>query len=970
MKKLLTAVFEFTCASVFAWNWADKGADVVIDENVTVANADVEKVASLTSIQINSGFTLTFTNTQRVVLSATLTGDGALNVGDGGAVTFSGNSLAYTGEMHFLNSKIVVTTDYGLGSGKKSDGTTQRFVYSDGSYHSTARPNSDGLMFSSGVTCKPGIYYYGSRTLDARTWFTQTMSDSLTFDGPVYINKPGNVDSVRVGNYIFNGEVGAEDSGHGTPGLEVYGIAYLNGGFKFPGSVSYCLVYVNNGAEIHLASKMKSFGGSGFFYGNGKVICDTNDVLPQAERVGLGQRNVKSGTLDLNGHNQTIYLLQTPTDSKYFWDPTKDEQDYVSVTSAAPATLTMNGNLSTTYPFACRFAGAVSLSKTAGGTYTLVNQYSSSTGTLSVSAGTVEFKWGAGWGGDVQISGNGKVVFDDAYTSLNGLGRSRVVLSDTAKLVISNGVEISCTSLTLGTTEVVAGRTYTSADYPDWIEGDGSVRVLDVLVTRTWTGGGSGWNDSANWGGMPAPAAGQRAQIPAGFAVEVADADVSTVSALGLLDLAAGSSVSFVNGSVACPIPAILTGSGAIRSLGASSVTLSGNNTQFYGPMEFTNTPVYVTSRTGLGSPSRAIVHWASHPLLGDNRDAPLRFRGAGLINDVPLKIQGRRNSAARAFTDDLSDPYVQNGSWDYIGAGDTAEIWFGSYTFDGGIKPTAGAVKFELRPGCTMEIKDKALDVNSVNARFTIGAGARLLFNANGAKWKNFFSFCGDGTIVCGASNVLCNGVAMCLASTNSVTVLDLDGHNQWPGSVLYHQTDSLNGSDNATRDSVGYGIVTSATPATISMSYGATRINALKYTGKASLTRNGSGTYTLVNKYSDTAGTLTVGSGEVKFDWGAGWGGDIAVSGTGKVTFAAKCPENDNGTATGSATVSGTGKLVVASGVRYCCAKLRLGTTDIPRGYYTAAQLNALSSGSWIDGAGKICVGNAKPGFVVILK
>jgi len=268
------------------------------------------------------------------------------------------------------------------------------------------------------------------------------------------------------------------------------------------------------------------------------------------------------------------------------------------------------------------------------------------------------------------------------------------------------------------------------------------------------------------------------------------------------------------------------------------------------------------------------------------------------------------------------------------------------------------------------MEIKDKALDVNSVNARFTIGAGARLLFNANGAKWKNFFSFCGDGTIVCGASNVLCNGVAMCLASTNSVTVLDLDGHNQWPGSVLYHQTDSLNGSDNATRDSVGYGIVTSATPATISMSYGATRINALKYTGKASLTRNGSGTYTLVNKYSDTAGTLTVGSGEVKFDWGAGWGGDIAVSGTGKVTFAAKCPENDNGTATGSATVSGTGKLVVASGVRYCCAKLRLGTTDIPRGYYTAAQLNALSSGSWIDGAGKICVGNAKPGFVVILK
>ena len=61
----------------------------------------------------------------------------------------------------------------------------------------------------------------------------------------------------------------------------------------------------------------------------------------------------------------------------------------------------------------------------------------------------------------------------------------------------------------------------------------------------------------------------------------------------------------------------------------------------------------------------------------------------------------------------------------------------------------------------------------------------------------------------------------------------------------------------------------------------------NAIQFSGQANFAFTGSGSYALVNRYSDTKGTLSATAGEVIIKWGAGWGGDIELSGSGKVSF-----------------------------------------------------------------------------------
>ena len=111
----------------------------------------------------------------------------------------------------------------------------------------------------------------------------------------------------------------------------------------------------------------------------------------------------------------------------------------------------------------------------------------------------------------------------------------------------------------------------------------------------TWTGGGSGWADGANWGGT-APGAGDTAVIPSGFDVTVADGDVATVGALGAIRVEG--SLVFLNTSSAVTIAGNISGAGAITSQGAVGITLAGDNVGHTGRMEFTNSNVTVTSRT------------------------------------------------------------------------------------------------------------------------------------------------------------------------------------------------------------------------------------------------------------------------------------------------------------------------------------------------------------------------------------
>jgi hypothetical protein len=444
--------------------------------------------------------------------------------------------------------------------------------------------------------------------------------------------------------------------------------------------------------------------------------------------------------------------------------------------------------------------------------------------------------------------------------------------------------------------------------------------------------------------------------IPEGKTVTVSDADVAVIEAVSAIEIAAGGKLDFANVSVPVTISANISGEGSVRSSAAAGITLSGDNFYHTGSMEFTNTPVYVTSRTGLGNPSRQIVHYGSGTDKGPYY--PLRFRGNGLTNDVPLACSGQRNDSARYYTDSLSDPWVQNGYVDYVTSSHTPSIAIGDYVFTDGLRNTAGSLQFLVSQGCTCTIKITPLSLRKSNnwSHFQAGADAVVRFEVAGNQWTDAFSLNGNGTFLCCVPGVLDATRALCMARASDVTVLNLNGNSQTCKYIRNSQSPSWSTSKyTATRGSKGYGLVTSATDADVTLTSSVDVPIALKFSGRAGLNHQGTGTNTIVNQFSDTKGTLSVSAGAVKFDWGAGWGGDISVSGNGRVIFAESCPSNKINTATGEVTLSGSAKLELSQGTRYCCAKLTMGETTITSGIATAAKYPG-----WIEGAGYVHVGH----------
>ena len=979
MKIWLSISVALVCSGVFAdWSWAGKTGSVTIPSGTTatVADGDVSTVAALTAIEIESGATLSFVNTaNRCTLVAALSGDGTLNTGDGSPVTFAGDNRGFTGEMRFTNSKIVVTSRYGLGSATDAGGAT-RYVYSDGSYHATARPNADGLKFrGEGLTNDVGICWYGTRSTSERVWFVDSMSDPMVFNGPLKMNKSGNVDSIRVGNWIFNGGLGEVA---GTPGYEIASgcKAYIREKpvVQVTSRSSYRLFLIEANAELHLCVGGGAWNNGNIIYGDGKVVCDAANVLP-SPICALGNKNKKAGTIDLNGFDQTIGRLTNPTRTEWYgdyfvWNPSPGEADYVCITSAVPATLTMTSDTSTTN-FAGRFRGYASLSKTGSAPlFTFVNQYSDTRGTLSVSRGAVRFIWGAGWGGDVALSGTGKVIFEGG----NSLGAaSSASIEDSGKIVVSNGLALACRNLAWRGDFVAPG--LYAAGSCDWLEGDGSLYVLGGSDGCIWTGGGSGWSDSANWEDGAVPGDGDFVYIPSGLTAVVADADVALVSSLGSILIDSGATLSFVNTANRCTLAAALSGNGTLNTGDGSPVTFAGYNRSFTGEMRFTNSKIVVTSRYGLGSAvcadgtQRYVYSDGSyHATARPNADG-LKFRGEGLTNDVGICWYGTRSDSARVwFVDSMSDPLVLNGPFKMNKQGNVDYVRVGNWIFNGGIGEVAGTPGYQIAPDCKAYIRENPVVQKSGYRQIQIRDNAELHMCVGGGTWSSDNFICGPGTFVCDADDVIPSPICALGQKDYKSGTIDLNGHNQTTGRLKHPTNTSFIW--NPRPGDADYVCITSAVPATLTMTSDSSTTNfAGRFCGYASLSKTGTAPlFTFINQYSDTRGTLSVSQGAVKFLWGAGWGGDIALSGTGKAIFEEPCPANRPKTAAGAVTLADSSKLVVSNGVRYCCASLSLGGQEIPDGLYTATQLNALVSGSWIEGGGMISVG--RPGLVITFR
>jgi autotransporter-associated beta strand protein len=169
--------------------------------------------------------------------------------------------------------------------------------------------------------------------------------------------------------------------------------------------------------------------------GNGTLRTDVPNALPPATRLKIGLSYATGGTLNLNGRDQTVSQLLNSTTNA----------GVRVVTSAAPATLTVNQNINTNFDGA--FAGAARLCMAGAGTLTLTGTNSTSSGGAIVSNGTLAVTAPRGLGpGPVLLCGG---TLRCAVPATNALAVGSLTWHPAGAVVLALGSDGTCGRLAI-----------------------------------------------------------------------------------------------------------------------------------------------------------------------------------------------------------------------------------------------------------------------------------------------------------------------------------------------------------------------------------------------------------------------------------------------------------------------------------------------------------------------------------------
>ena len=441
--------------------------------------------------------------------------------------------------------------------------------------------------------------------------------------------------------------------------------------------------------------------------------------------------------------------------------------------------------------------------------------------------------------------------------------------------------------------------------------------------------------------------------VPAGGAA-ITDADIADVEALTSIVLADATSVVTAEG-LASPLnlSAAISGPGALTFASCAGVTVAGDNSSLTGTFNFNDTPVLVTSRYGLGGENTPSANFTK----GTN--GTLSFSGNGLTNDVPLHITGEIDLPNG--TDEL---FHQRG--DIILTGE--RIWFRNVEVEEGlVGNTSYSFFLTVRPDCKVTLRpDVSIRANSSGGGLLYFMGElnkpltgviRLETGTIDARaGMNHFNYV--DILELGVENTFAETATLKSSLSNKDGGLDLCGRGQSFACIVPASAPTQASTDCQT--------VRSADPATLTFTDTTERAVTMpfKFSGAASFTYAGNGSYTIVNQLSDTTGDLTVSSGTVTFDWNAGWGtGDVTVDGG---ELVCNSPQTLTA-ATGRLVVSGEGRLTVAAGVTLKVASAKVGAVELQKGVeYAKADLDELGCGDFFSGEGLISVADDGSEFV----
>ncbi|MFO7937803.1 MAG: autotransporter-associated beta strand repeat-containing protein [Kiritimatiellia bacterium] len=793
-----------------------------------------------------------------------------------------------------------------------SNGDWRRIYVPKSGAMGTGTLTLDGGSISSSLDHPGGLMFLSTTT--------HTNKIVLIKNSPVFVGKPTDYND----NVTLNGNID----------LNTYTL-YLRGGGT--GTINGVISEGASDAIIKLDAGTWTLGGENTFTGNltinyGVIKLGTSVALDADVNVLFSE---KGGILALNGNHQTIASL------------TGEEGTVLvnTLTSSDAATLTVNQSGNTV--FDGKLSEAISLIKLGSGTLTLTERQSSTTGDIAVNNGTLAVASGAVLdSGDISVSNASlNVTSGAALDSSSGItvvdGSLNLstpdAITDTTALYIGNGGEIT---LGGGTTETVdklfingiqQERGYYGAT------GSGAMFINDTFfsgtemlfvesnppitpVDTTWDAEGSDTFVSTpeNWVDDAVPTDSGAANL-----IFATDGDTATIdSTMNLykitfnrdnnFTLATGNGI-ITNGvgGISAQTPStsahtytieedmvlyesqtwnVENGSAStllvidgklddgflpcnITKEGTGDLKLTASNS-FDGVFTGNGGDIDVTDSHAFGSTN-------GHTVINGYSGARLSVSN-GVNIEEPLYLHGELNNAGTLISkgdgiNTISGPVTCEDQV-RIKAIDADLV------FSGGITAVTSNHYFVINARQTITFTDKPL--NLAGCTFWTDTGGLTVLAVTNNTWSD--TMVAGGTLRCSYPDVLPPSSSLRVGvSFAPYGILDLNGNDQTIGKLddLTHKTGSRR--------------ITSPTPALLTIAQDDNTSFNGQFHGELSVLKLGTGTLTLTNAFTSTAGSFIVSNGTLKAS-NLGTFGDnstnVVVSGTGSIVLENDAAVSDN--------------------------------------------------------------------------
>ena len=797
-----------------------------------------------------------------------------------------------------------------------------------------------------------------------------TVPETITLNGDAAIGYAGTLRSTG-GTNVWSGAV--------SQGI-LSRVTVLSGGsLALTGGVTGPNIYLSPEADASLAvAGLPLKVGSGKVYAHGQGIVafgatdntwntleiaaatvrtDVPNAFPPASILSLGITTALDATIDLNGNDQTVAQLKrglvTPGNRH--------------VTSATPATLTVNYNSGTTIYYDGELEGALSLTKAGSGPLQLLGTNNTFSGTLTVSGGTLTIGAGTTLGNSTNVVVSGGLLRLPAGSTI----------LDTATLSIANPGKVNLSAglfETVGSLILDGGRKWKGT----WgATGSGAQNIDDVHFTGTGlinvpSGTSMAWDGGAGTTDINAPFNWNYDDLPAlfdgsntlSFGVGGAlatvntnvnlygivfnrDADFTVASGSGVLALGQGGLLAYLPGTEphtytlqastvlgtnqtwcvtntgAATATVIMSGSitdnGSDFSLtkaGNGILSLAGNNSSYSGEITvLTGSVLRVGHALGLGNTTgHTIVHNGGRLEISGNVTVsePLQLNGddSGSMGAL-VAVSGGSNTWTGTITQTARSR---------IGATGGSTLFLSGVTTGSGIYLSPGEGSCVALAGHPL-----AMGANSVYAH---GSGT-VVIGVTGNTWGTLEV--GGTTLRTDVPNALppASILSMGIATALDATV-DLNGHNQTVAQLKRGIT------------TLGNRLVTSAKPATLTVNQtSSSYYYDGDFGGVMSLVKSGGGTLYLIGTNSTYTGATTVQGGILRVEPGASLGNSRLITVTGgTLRLRNETCISDEACL---AISDGGAKVYVDAGIVETVRTLRLGGILMRRGTYGATDSGA---------------------------